>query len=281
MWIGQRHLLLLKMETLSHVMQEVHRMSSDSLYAMILNLVASNGSTAPKVKEHQAHVLFLKLVKQLDSGLPARLQGTPGYPPGIVSPLDAWVKKGGHLVHFQGHVCCPHMAVLDGESRWHRLMMPFLEASLILGCFGAGFDLTRLLSKPARDTQIWASTANWHTLTVIPAQHTLTMYYTGSICLCLDEQQCRHVPEPQLVGDSLLHLWNTYAPPSLSVERRAIREFLTRHATVTTCILRAEIVHDPIPLQHSEVSMKKRRLKKNASREKHPDAWTRDAERQR
>ncbi len=217
-------------------------MSSDSLYAMILKLVASNGSTAPKVKEQQAHVLFLNLVKQLDSGLSARLQGTSGYPPGIVSPLDAWVEKGGHLVHLQGHACCPHMAVLAGESLWHRLMMHFLEARLILVCFGAGFDLTRLLSKPAVDAQVWASTANWHTLTVIPVQHTLTMHYSSSTCFGQDEQQCRHIPEPHLVGDSLLHLWNTYAPQSFGLGRGAVREFLTRQATVTTCTLHAEIV---------------------------------------
>ncbi len=224
-------------------------MSSDSLYTMVLKLVAGNSETAPKLKEHQVHVLFLNLVKQLDSGLSARLQDTSGYPSGIISPLDAWVGKGEHRVHLQGHACCPHMAVLEGESRWHRLIMPFLEARLILVCCGAGFDITRLLSKPAVDTQVWARTAHWHTLTVIPAQHTLTMHYLSSTCFGRDEQQCRHVPEPHLVGDSLLHLWNTYAPTSFGVERGAVREFLTRHATVTTCTLHAEIVHDPVLLQ--------------------------------
>jgi len=221
-------------------------MSSDSLYAMVLKLVARNSGTAPKVKGHRAHVLFLHLVKQLDPGLSTRSQGTPGYPSGIVSPLDAWVEKGEQRVHLQGHACRLHMAVLDGETRWHRLIMQFLEASLMLVCFGAGFDLTRLLSKPAVDAQVWASTANWHTLSVIPVQHTLTMHYCSSTCFGLDEQRRRQVPEPHLVGDSLLHLWNTYAPPSFGVERRAVREFLTRQATVTTCTLRAEIVHDPV-----------------------------------
>jgi len=221
-------------------------MSSNSLYAMILQLLAWNSGTTPKAKGQQVHVLFLHLVKQLDSRLSAQVQGTSGSSSGIISPLDAWVGKGEQRVHLQGHACRPHMALLKGEARWHRLIMQFLEASLMLVCFGAGFDITRLLSKPAVDAQVWASTANWHTLTVIPVQHTLTMHYCSSTCFGLDEQRRRQVPEPYLVGDSLLHLWNTYAPASFGVERRAVREFLTRQATVTTCTLHAEIVHDPV-----------------------------------
>ena len=76
------------------------------LYSIILELGATDTTTIPATMGHQAHALFLDLVRQVDPALSPRLHDEPEYRPFTVSMLSganirngkAFLQIGGQLI---------------------------------------------------------------------------------------------------------------------------------------------------------------------------------------
>jgi hypothetical protein len=67
------------------------------LYSVVLELSATNTATIPATMGHQAHALFLNMIRKVDPDLAVRLHEEPGYRPFTVSPLSGGQIQGKHI----------------------------------------------------------------------------------------------------------------------------------------------------------------------------------------
>ncbi len=106
---------------------------------------------------HQAHALFLDLVRQVDPALSSRLHDEQEYRPFTVSMLSGANIRGDTAFVQAGQVYRLRVTLLDGGSLWQCLSAHFLEAGpMILYLGKAAFQLARVLSTPGADVTGWA-----------------------------------------------------------------------------------------------------------------------------
>jgi CRISPR-associated endoribonuclease Cas6 len=225
-------------------------MEATMLYSILLELVVRHAAAIPVSMGHLAHALFLNLVKQFDPALSSRLHDVRGYRPYTVSPLSGGTIVGERIILRRGQPCRLRITLLDGGMLWHALQTPFLEAGPIYVCLGeADFQLARMLSTPTVGTENWAGSTDWQSLNTLPAQRTITLHFTTATAFSVSERQFALYPEPPLIWESLLRVWNQYAPAHMYMEKQGIREALRSHVAVTACALHTALLHFPAYVQ--------------------------------
>jgi CRISPR-associated endoribonuclease Cas6 len=220
------------------------------LYSILLEFVVRHAADIPVTMGRLTHALFLNLVKQFDPALSRRLHNEPAYRPFTISSLSGGTRVGERFRLHHGQLCHLHITLLDGGALWHALQRHFLEAGPIgLHLGDANLQLTRMLSTPHTDLADRAGSTDWQTLVTLPAQHTITMYFSSPTAFSLSERRFALFPEPPLIWESLLRVWNRYAPAHMYMEKQGIREALRSHVAVTACALHTALLHFPAYVQ--------------------------------
>ena len=221
-------------------------MSLNYLYSIILELAAITDATLPATMGHQAHGLFLDLIRQIDPELSARLHGEPTYRPFTVSSLSGARTQETMLRLQAGQLYRLRVTLLDGGTLWQCLSTHFLAAQEIPLRLGeATFALRRLLSTPAADSTGWAGCVDWQTLAATPASYSITIRFASPTAFSLGERKFALFPEPLLLWDSLMRTWNLYAPEVIRMEKQDIREFVKTHVTISDYSLHTTTLHFP------------------------------------
>src|SRR5439155_10942237 len=102
-------------------------MLSTYLYSIILELGATDTTTIPASMGHQAHALFLDLVRQVDPALSSRLHNEQEYRPFTVSMLSGVNIRNGKAFLQMGQPYRLRITLLDGDHLWQNLSAYFLE----------------------------------------------------------------------------------------------------------------------------------------------------------
>ena len=203
------------------------------LYSVILELNSTTTCTLPATMGHLAHALFLDLISQVDPALAARLHDEPNYRPFTISPLNGVKVQNDTLFIQPNQLCSLRITLLDGGTLWQNLTRCFLEikpTTLRLG--NAEFKLNRMLSTPGTDANGWAGFTDWQTLATTPARYTITIRFASPTAFSLGSRQFALFPEPLLLWDSLMRVWNNYAPPILQIDKSALRAFIPRNVVI-------------------------------------------------
>ena len=218
-------------------------MQSTYLYSIILELSATSATTIPASMGHQAHALFLDLIRQVDPALSSRLHNEPEYRPFTVSMLSGVNIRNGKAFLQVGQPYRLRVTLLDGGHLWKYLSAYFLETSPIpLRLDKAEFALTRVLSTSSADITGWAGYADWQTLAATLWRKDITMRFASPSAFSMGDRRFALFPEPILLWDSLMRSWNRYAPGVLHIDKTAMRDFVTRNVTIsgynlhTTCL---------------------------------------------
>jgi CRISPR-associated endoribonuclease Cas6 len=210
-------------------------MKNAILYSLVLELVATSSVPIQTERGDQTHALFLHLVEQIDPDLSRRLHDDENYRPFTVSRLSNLGNERRPLTTLrEGQMYRLRITLLDGGPLWQRLSTHFLEAGkLILRLDKASFQLSRVLSTPAADESGWAEYTDWQTLAQTAACSSLTLDFASPCAFSLGNRRFALFPEPAFVWDSLLRVWNRYAPPVLQLEKQSIREFVAQNITIS------------------------------------------------
>jgi len=221
-------------------------MDADVLYSAFLVLLVRHAATAPINTGRLAHALFLNLIGQFDPLLSARLHDEPGYRPFTVSPIHGLPITGQHTLLQSGQTCYLRITLLDGGSLWHKLCCHFLESGPVLVQLGdSELQLIRILSTPDADPTGWVSSVNWQTLYTHPAKQSITMNFASPTAFSWGNRSFVLFPKPLLLWESVLHVWNRYAPACYRVERQGLRESLMRSVRVAKCSLHTNTLFFP------------------------------------
>jgi len=221
-------------------------MSTNYLYSIILEISATRDATLPVTMGHQAHGLFLDLVRQIDPALSARLHDEPAYRPFTVSSLWGAEEHGSARVVQTGQVYRLRITLLDGGMLWQCLSSHFLAAhELPLQLGEAAFTLRRILSTPALDSTGWAECTDWQTLATTVPYRSITMRFASPTAFSLVDRKFALFPEPILLWDSLMRSWNLYAPEVLKIEKQILRDFIKAYVSISDYSLRTTVLHFP------------------------------------
>jgi CRISPR-associated endoribonuclease Cas6 len=224
----------------------ISRQIDDPLTSVLLELKALREATLPITMGHQVHALFLRLIARTDQALSARLHNEPRYRPFTLSPLLDVHSQGGRIQLTEGQTCYIRITLLDRGYLWHCLSIPLLEEGPIDVRLGeATFKVTRLLSTPAADDRHRIAKMSWKLLSELAPADAVTLSFKSPTAFNINGDYFALFPEPQLVWDSLMRVWNTYAPRMLHVDKQAVRDFLHRHMAVTACALSTHTLRYP------------------------------------
>jgi CRISPR-associated endoribonuclease Cas6 len=216
------------------------------LSAVLIELQARREAMLPATLGHQVHAMFLHLVARTDPALSARLHNEPGYRPFTLSPLLAVPIRGEQLQLSEGQICYIRITLLDGGSLWHCLSVPLLEGGPLDVRLGeVPFKLTRLLSTPGCDKGERIAKTSWNLLSKLAPVDAVTLSFESPTAFNINGTYFALFPEPLLVWDSLIRVWNNYAPGVLHIEKQAMRDFLQRSVSVAACNLSTRTLHYP------------------------------------
>jgi CRISPR-associated endoribonuclease Cas6 len=220
------------------------------LYSITLELHALESTNIPATTGHQAHALFLDLVRQVQPDLAARLHDEPDYRPFTVSMLNGALVRDGQLQLRAGQLYRLRITLLDGGALWQCLSSYFLETSPITLRMGqAEFQLARVYSSSQTDPTGWAGHTSWQTLAAIPAQRTITLRFASPCAFSMGNRQFALFPEPSLVWDSLMRTWNRYSPEILRINKQGLRDFVSQQVAISDYELHTSCLHFPHALQ--------------------------------
>jgi len=195
---------------------------------------------------HQAHALFLDLVRQVDPALSSRLHDEQEYRPFTVSMLNGANIRSDTAFLQAGQTYRLRVTLLDGGPLWQSLSAHFLETGPLTLYLGkAGFQLARVISTPDTDATGWAGHTDWQTLAACMPRHAITMRFASPCAFSMGDRRFALFPEPMLVWDSLMRTWNRYAPEVLRIDKSAMRDFVTRHVTISDYNLRTTCLYFP------------------------------------
>ncbi len=221
-------------------------MSNDYLYSVIFDLQALRPRKLPTTTGHQTHGAFLDLVRQIDPPLASRLHDEPNYRPFTVSPLWGLPAQRDGLRVCPGQPAQFRVTLLDGSRLWRCLGSRLLVAEpLELRIGAADFVVERVLATSETDPSGWAGYTDWRTLASTPAQPYLTLEFATPTAFNLGDKHFALLPDPHLVWDSLLRVWNTYAPESLRWDKTVVREFVSRALWVADHALHTTLLQYP------------------------------------
>src|SRR5260370_16844350 len=210
------------------------KVENQLMHSVVLELCPENDSNIPTMVSHQTHALVLNLVRQFNSGLSARLDDEPGYRPFTVSLLRGLAFSRGHVMLRRSRPCYLRITLFDGDSLWQQLCTHFLETGLVYVQLGdIVLRLIRILSTPDNDQTGWVSSTEWRTLFTLPTRRSITLHFASPTAFSWGDRHFVLFPEPFLLWEGLLHVWNRYAPACYKVERQGLRNCLLLNVRLT------------------------------------------------
>jgi CRISPR-associated endoribonuclease Cas6 len=206
------------------------------LYSVVFELRVGHAVTISGSTGHLAHALFLNLIKQFDPALSASLHNLPGPKPFTISPLLGVEQPPENLTLPREQICSLRLTLLDGGDLWHRLSTYTLQTEVVQVHLGpAALRLTRLITSTSADITGWAEITDWLTLAGLPAQRVITLHFASPTAFNLGYRAFELFPKPSLIWESLLRVWNAYAPQHLKMDKQRLRTFLIEHVSVLDC----------------------------------------------
>ncbi len=211
-------------------------MYTSDLYSVMLELCVKHATTVRGTTGHLTHALFLNLIKQFDPALSAYLHDQSGPKPFTTSPLLGVENQSEILSLQRGQICSLRITLLDGGVLWHRLSTYALQAGSLKVHLGpTPLQLTRMLISADADPTGWAGTTNWQTLADLPARQVITIQFASPTAFNVGDRAFELLPKPLFIWESLLRVWNAYAPEHLRMEKQRLRTFLAERVTVLDC----------------------------------------------
>jgi CRISPR-associated endoribonuclease Cas6 len=221
-------------------------MHRTTLYSVLLELQAQHEAHLPATMGHQIHAMFLQLIARADPALSVRLHDEPVYRPFTLSPLLGGVSHGNRVALFPGPTYHVRVTLLDGGKLWDCLSTLLLETGPVEVRLGeASFKATRLISTEASDPTSWAARTSWQQLVSTPLRRTITLTFASPTAFNMSGSYFALFPEPPLVWESLIRVWNRCAPDSLKMEKQEAQVFLRHHVNVSACDLSTRTLHYP------------------------------------
>ncbi len=218
----------------------------NALYSIVLELWATHEATVPVAMGHLVHALFLDLVRRFDAALSKRLHDEPGYRPYTVSPLLGVARQGEEIALRPGQRCYLRVTLLDGGNLWQSLNSYVLGRWTITVHLGSSdLQLVRLFSASNVDPSGWASTTDWQSLAAIRAARSITCLFLSPTAYHLGDREFLLFPEALPLWESLLRVWNRYAPTNYQMEKQAVRECVAKSTAVADCNVSTETLHYP------------------------------------
>jgi CRISPR-associated endoribonuclease Cas6 len=71
------------------------------------------------------------------------------------------------------------------------------------------------------------------------------MYFASPTAFSMGDRQFALFPEPMLLWDSLMRVWNSYAPPILQIDKTTLRNFISQNVIVSDYTLHTTTLHFP------------------------------------
>jgi CRISPR-associated endoribonuclease Cas6 len=221
-------------------------MPNTHLYSVVFELFPRERDTVSLTTGHQTHALFLDLIRQIDPLLATRLHEEPAYRPFTISPLKGGQQQGGRMVLQAGQYCRFRATLLDGEGLWHSLKAYSLKGKLPVCRVGeTALQVHRIITTPQDDTTEWAGYTTWDNLSSTVAQKSITLRFASPTAFSLGKRQFVLLPDPVLVWDSLVRVWNKYAPDQLKLDRAEIRAFVKSHVIVNDSRTQTTVLYFP------------------------------------
>lgn len=226
-------------------------MENAILYSIMLEFQPSADTIVPCTTGHLVHALFLNLIRRFDGDLFFQLHNEPGPRPFTLSSLWGGQGQEDHLVLRKNIACSFRVTLLDGGHIWDRLRTQFLESGPMVASLGTTqLHLARMVSTPSPSAPRWVGSTDWHTLTLLPPQRVITLRFTSPTAFSRGDRQFDLFPKPLSAWNSLLRVWNKYAPKPLQLEKNRVHQsFSNQEVIVTACDLQTETLHFPNYLQ--------------------------------
>lgn len=228
-------------------------MTNGYLHSIMLEMSVKKPAAIPATMGHQTHALFLDLIRQVAPELATRLHDASNYRPFTVSALGGVPPRGEKIILSQGQPCHLRLTFLDDGQLWNCLNLLFLKVSEItLRLDKAEFSLNRILSTANSDTSGWAGFTDWLTLANTPACRQIKFHFASPTAFNLGDKNFGLFPEPVLLWDSFLRVWNNYAPQALAFEkvaREELRSFIQQNVIISDYNLSTTTLHYPRHLQ--------------------------------
>jgi CRISPR-associated endoribonuclease Cas6 len=121
-----------------------------------------------------------------------------------------------------------------------------LEANpLAVRLNAAEFAVDRLVSTAAADPTGWAGVTTWQALAATPARRKLTLQFATPTAFSNGDKRFELLPHPKRVWESLVRVWNRYAPAVLAVDKMPLTSFLEESVLVSDHQLDTATLHYP------------------------------------
>ena len=211
------------------------------LRSVVLELVALEASRARATHGHQAHALFMDLIRQADPARAQQLHDLNGEKPFTVSPLLELSRPGGHEHQLaQGQLYTIRFTLLSDElfgPLIGRFLKPGSGAALALGAASLG---VRSIDSSTQGTG-WAAAIDEAALVAgAKPSHEIRLQFATPTAFSRGEQPWGRsmdlLPGPTNVFDSLARRWNGLVarPKGLEqVDRRELSRFVAERVVVS------------------------------------------------
>ncbi len=221
-------------------------MYTSDLYSVLLELRVKHEATVRGTTGNLTHALFLNLIKQFDPELSAHLHDQPGPKPFTASALLGVENQSENISLQSGQICSLRITLLDGGYLWHRLSTYALQTESLQVYLGpTALQVIRMHISAENDPTGWAGTTNWQTLADLPARQVITIQFASPTAFNVGDRAFELLPKPLLIWESLVRVWNAYAPEHLRMEKQTLRTFLAERVTVLDCNIATTMWHFP------------------------------------
>jgi len=110
-------------------------------------------------------------------------------------------------------------------------------------------QLVRLFSTSDVDPLGRASTTDWQSLAAIRAARSITFSFLSPTAFHLGDREFLLFPEALPLWESLLRVWNRYAPTNYQMEKQAVQECVAKSTAVAECNVSTQTLRNPKYIQ--------------------------------
>lgn len=101
-------------------------------------------------------------------------------------------------------------------------------------------QLIRILSTPSTDPTGWVHSTDWSTLVRLPPKRVIAFHFASPTAYNMGNRHFESLPKPTFVWESLLCVWNNYAPAYFQLGKQELRESVERQVDVLKSDLHTE-----------------------------------------
>ena len=209
--------------------------------SLTLRFLVTNHARVSILKGEAEHALFHALIHLCDPALFTRLHDEPSYRPFTISSMKYVYGQGNSFEFHPGQHCFLRITCFDVGYLWTTLLTRFQTGEPLLVRLGAlELRLEDLFSTPQTDPIGLACCTDWSTLASLPHSPCITLHFSSPTAFSIGRRRFALFTEPLLIWESLLRVWNSYAPVSMHMDRQQIRTAILTSVHVLDCNLWTE-----------------------------------------